>query len=221
MARETLGRLAGDFIASVLLTAEAPDAQQPDVGTLRGQLVRQLDDIAHHPLAQSLESSELDDARFALVAWADETLLGSNWSGVGQWSRNLLQSEIFRTNRGGDEFYERLGRLRPEQNGARQIFFLCLAFGFQGRLFDDESRRRATVQEHYEILRAAGVVRDLAAVGRLSEAAYQWEVHLEPPSSGSARRILLGWAGGTGLFFLALLGILYFLAGRVPVPNGL
>jgi type IV/VI secretion system ImpK/VasF family protein len=214
----SLGRVAGDFFASVMLVVEAGEAGQVDPSTLRGQLVTQLDAISKHPVAAALEPMELEDARFALAAWADELLVGSAWPGAGSWSSELLQTRLFRTNRGGDEFYERLGRLRPDQNAARQIYFLCFCFGFEGQLIGQEPERRALMQQHYDMLRAAGKARDLVAAGQLSPEAYQLEVHLEPPASGSLVRILSRW----GLLAAGVLGVLWavlaVLARRVPLP---
>ncbi len=218
MAEQTLGRLAGDYFASVLLVAEAPDGQHTEPANLRAQLVGQLDSLARHPVAQSLEPQELEDARFALVAWADETLLRSGWTARTQWGRELLQLQLFRTNRGGDEFYERLARLRPDQNAARQIYFLCLAFGFEGQMIEQQAQRQALIQQHYDMLRAAGQARDFLSTGQLSPEAYQLEVHLEPPASGSLGRILLRWGGIAAALLFVLWGILSLLAGRVPLP---
>ena len=179
-----------------------------------------LDDLARHPVALALAPQELEDSRFALVVWADETILGSGWVGREQWGHELLQLQLFRTNRGGDEFYERLNRLRPDQSAARLIYFLCLAFGFEGQMIEQPEQRRALMQQNYDMLRAAGLARDVLSAGRVSPEAYELEVHLEPPASGSFGRVLLRWGGGAAVLFALLWGILTLLAGRVPLPPG-
>lgn len=218
MLDPSLGRIAGDFFASVMLVAEAGEAGQTDPATLRGQLVTQLDAVSKHPVATALEPMELEDARFALAAWADELLVRSAWSGADVWAADLLQTRLFRTNRGGDEFYERLGRLRPDQNAARQIYFLCFCFGFEGQLIGQEPERRALMQQHYDMLRAAGKARDLVNAGQLSPEAYQLEVHLEPPSSGSLGRILSRWGLLSAALLLGLWVVLAVFSRRVPLP---
>jgi type VI secretion system protein ImpK len=220
VAEQNLGRVAGDFFASVLLVSEAPEEQFTDAASLRAQLVSLLDVVSRDPLAQSLESQELEDARFALVAWADETLIKSSWPGRGDWSQDLLQQQLFRTNRGGDEFYERLERLRPDQNAARYVYFLCFAFGFEGQYVGDEAQRQAIINQCYDMLRAAGLAKDSITVRQLSPEAYNLEVHLEPPSSGSLIKILARWGGGAALLFGVLWGILTYLAASVPLPPG-
>jgi type VI secretion system protein ImpK len=220
MADRNLGRAAGDFIARVLLVSEADEGQHFDAATLRAQLIGLIDQFNGHPLAQRLDPQELDDARFALVAWADEILLQSNWSGREQWASDLLQQGLFRTNRGGDEFYKRLSRLRPDQNAARLVFFLCFAFGFRGQLVDDEPQRMALIQQNFDMLHAAGRANDIVTAGQLSTQAYDLEVHLEPPSSGTIGRVLMRWAGGAAVLFGLLYGILFLMATRVSLPPG-
>ena len=220
MAEQNLGRAADDFIARVLLTTEAPPDQVIDPSQLRAKLLGDLGAFEKSPSAQSLEAQELDDARFALVAWADEMLLKADWSGRDAWAQELLQMQLYRTNRGGDEFFERLARLRPDQSGGRLVYFLCLAFGFEGQLVGDDAALRALAAQHLDMLRASGVARDLFTTERLSPEAYELEVHLEAPQSGTARRIVLGWAAVAGLVFLLCWGVLRLMAARVALPPG-
>jgi len=215
----TLGRAADDFVARVLLVAESA-AAPIEASQLRAKLLGDLAEVEKSAVAERLDAQELDDARFALVVWADEMLLKSGWPGRDAWSRDLLQMQLYRTNRGGDEFYERLARLHPDQSEARLVYFLCLALGFEGQLVGDEGARRALVQQHYDMLRAAGMARDLFTTDRLTPEAYSLEVHLESPSSGGARRILLGWTALATLVFLLAWGVLRLLAQRVPLPPG-
>ena len=220
MAAASLGRAAGDFFARVLLVHETPGAIHVDASQLRAQLLGDLAALEAHPLAQRLDPQQLDDARFALVVWADELLLKTPWPGRDAWAHDLLQMRLYRTNRGGDEFYDRLARLRPDHGEARLVYFLCLVFGFEGQLVGAEPERRALLQQHFDLLRASGLARDLVTADRLSPEAYALEVELEAPSSGGARRILLGWTAAAALVFVLAWGALRLLAERVPLPPG-
>lgn len=216
----TLARAADDFVARVLLVVEAGPEAPADAAQLRARLLGDWAAVEDTSVARRLEAQELDDARFALVVWADEMLLKAAWPGRDAWSHDLLQMQLYRTNRGGDEFYERLARLRPDQSEARLVFFVCLVLGFEGQLVGDDAARRALVQQHYDMLRAAGLARDLITADRLTPDAYALDVHLEPPSSGGARRILLGWAVVAGAVFVLAWGVLRLLAQGVPLPPG-
>jgi type IV/VI secretion system ImpK/VasF family protein len=215
-----LGRVASDFFATVQLVHEAGATNSIDASNLRAILLAQLDAISKHPLTRELDAQEVENSRFALAAWADEMLLKSDWPARDAWSRELLQSHLFGTNRAGDEFFERLARLRPDQTAARLVFFLCLSFGFEGAMGDRPGDRASLIQQHFEILRASGVAHDPSQVGRLAPLAYRVEVDLEPPSSGTVTRILLKWGGVAAAVFIVLWGTLTLLASRVPQPPG-
>jgi type VI secretion system protein ImpK len=80
-----------------------------------------------------IASEEFDEARFAICAWIDESILNSAWQGRSQWQKELLQRRYYQTTDAGEEFFERLNRLDQQQRGAREIYYLCLAMGFKGR----------------------------------------------------------------------------------------
>jgi type VI secretion system protein ImpK len=203
-----------------MLAAESGQTQPSDPGALRQQLLTALQNFATHPATRQLEADEIEDARFALVAWADETLLKSSWPGREQWAQSLMQLELFRTNRAGNEFYEHLARLRPDQSAVREVHLLCLAFGFEGQLADREPERQTLIQQQFEMLRAAGHARDLRASVPLSPGAYELEIQLQPRSGSGLPRVVLGWvAAAAGLFGL-LWSILTYMAASVPLPPG-
>ena len=218
MSGWTLGRAAGDFVAAVSLFTQAP-GQSSDPTQLRHQLRSLLDGFAQHPAAQGVSPVDLEEARFALVAFADEMILRTEWPGHAEWLREPLQLQLFHTNRGGDEFFERLSRLRAEQTDAREIFFLCLVFGFEGQYADREAERRALLGQQFEMLRVAGRAADVANVAPLTPSAYEVEIQLPSQRSRSVWRPLLAMGVLTlGFFGLLFLG-LYFAGGRVPAPG--
>lgn len=84
-----------------------------------------------------IDIEEYNEARFAVCAWVDETLLSSNWDGSTEWQRDSLQRKYFQTSDAGQEFFERLNNLGQQQRDAREIYYLCLAMGFKGRYHQD------------------------------------------------------------------------------------
>lgn len=215
----TLGRAAGDVFAYALAFQGAPEEARPPAGILREQLHGLLEEFRKDPAAQAAAATELEEARFALVAWADEMVLRTSWAGREEWQREPLQLQLFRTNRAGDEFYEHLARLRPEQADAREVYLLCLALGFEGHYAGQEAERRALMAREYEQLRAAGRALDPGPES-LAPDAYDVEIALD--GAGAARvwpRVLAlagGAAGVLGVLWLAL----RFLGRGVPVPPG-
>jgi type VI secretion system protein ImpK len=214
-----LGRIAGDFFACVQLFQEADPSQKPDVSLLRQQLLGLLDGFAKHPIARSASAVDVEEARFALVAWADEMILRSEWPGHAQWLQDPLQLQLFHTNRGGDEFFERLARLRAEQTDVREVFFLCLVFGFEGQYADRDPERRNLIAQQFELLRVAKRALDVSNLTPVTPTAYDVEIHLPTPRGSAWAGPLVALAGLAAAVFGLLFAILFFVAGTVPSPG--
>ena len=220
MAERRLARLAGDFIAYVQLLAQAPAEAMPAAAAARSQLLALLEPVSKGGASDGVASDEVEEARFALVVWADESLLRREWAGRSEWQQRTLQLELYRTARGGNEFFERLARLRPEQNSAREIYLLALVLGFEGQYAGAQAERQALIQLQFETLRSAGHARDSMVETPVTPSAYELDISL-PSSAGWG---VLGWLGvgvvGLGAIYLLLWGVLALVGGDVPLPRG-
>ncbi len=218
-----LGRLASAVMGYVLLFAESSNEQRPTVPALRSHLFGLLDGFSKHPSVQRFAPDEVEEARFALVAWADEVILTSDWPGRDEWLREPLQLSLFRTNRAGNEFFDHLARLRPDQNDAREVFFLCLVHGFAGIFAarDEDGARSELIRQQFELLRVAGHARDAATASPLTPPAYDVAIQLRESEGRGLWPTALAWSGLVAITWLALWGVLRWLAGGVPLPPGL
>lgn len=221
MPQENLGRAAGDLIGYVLFFRDAPDAMRPSAHDLRTHLSSLLDTFENAAPARALEAAELDAARFALVAWIDETILLTNWPGQGDWIQDLLQTRLFATNKAGDEFFQRLESLPPNFNHAREVFFLCLVMGFEGKLAGEDARRQELIRQEYEKLRVSGIAIDSTTPRHLSEPAYDLAIEVDGGKGRSLIPVVGTWLLGTLVGFGVLFMTLWFLAGQVETPSGL
>lgn len=73
-----------------------------------------------------------DRARYPMVALADSLALSSDWPGKAGWT--LLEMTLYNTRVGGQEFYTQAQQLTASDHEIGEIYFLCLALGFQGAL---------------------------------------------------------------------------------------
>ena len=215
-----LGRIACDFVSSVVLFQSAPDGVRPAPAALRSQLVAELERFASEAAAAGIDPAQTEAARFALVAFADELVLLTPWSGHDAWAQDSLQQQLFRTQRAGNEFYERLASLRADESDAREVFALCLAFGFQGQWAGRESERQEILRQQVELLRVAGRAADVATRDALAPAAYEVEIDILRASGGGIGRIVAGWAAAAVGLFAVLWAILRWVAGGVALPPG-
>lgn len=175
-------------------------AQVPDIHTVRYELESIFQNMetklaAHPPLA-----AEYRQAKYPLVALADEIILTSAWTEAKNWEQYLLEKKFFSTNIAGNQFFELLKRVEQMPRGVVTIFFYCLAFGFRGGFeMNDPSVKRLQS-------RLLGRVAD-NSVGnekQLFPAAY----HVD---QGNERKLTKLWKWKTvliiGLVFLVLLAL--------------
>jgi type VI secretion system protein ImpK len=216
----SLARLAGDFVTYVQILGQAPPGSLPGAATVRAQLLALLESIARGASTDGVPADEVEEARFALVAWADETLLRREWSGRMDWQRHTLQMELYRTTHAGNEFFDHLARLRPEQSSAREIYFLALVLGFEGQYAGQDAERRALIAHQFETLRASGKALEALREAPLTPPAYELDIDL-PSRAGWG---ILGWLALMGLGLAVIYTVLWIVlsvtAGDVPLPRG-
>jgi type VI secretion system protein ImpK len=220
MKESALVRAASDVFSTLLLFQAAPEGQRPTLAAFRSQVLGLLEGFSKSGPAQHAPAGDLEEARFALVAWIDETVNVSGWGGSAEWERDPLQRQLFGTRRAGVEFFEHLEKLRPENADALAMYFYCLALGFQGSYAGREGDRQVVLRRTHEKLRRVERALDLAREKRLTPAAYKVDIELAGRRGGRLLRGLLWISLGTLVVFGVLWGVLTFLAFRVPVPGG-
>lgn len=88
---------------------------------------------AKKAVSLQIDPRDYDMARFAVCAWIDETMMNVSWVHSSNWMHALLQTEHYATVNAGTEFFDRLAAIRPDQQAVREIYFMCLGFGFLGQ----------------------------------------------------------------------------------------
>jgi type VI secretion system protein ImpK len=220
MKESALVRAAIDVFSSLLLFQAAPESQRPTLAAFRGQVLGLLEGFSKSGPAQQARPGDFEEARFALVAWIDETVNVAGWGGSAEWERDPLQRQLFGTERAGVEFFEHLEKLRPENADALAMYFYCLALGFQGTYASREGERQVVLRRTHEKLRRVERALDLAREKRLAPAAYKLDIELAGRRGSRVLRGMLWISLGTVAVFGVLWGVLTLLAFRVPIPGG-
>jgi type VI secretion system protein ImpK len=122
-----------------------------DFQALRSRITATFGEVGRVALEAGHPAENVRLARYALTAFIDETIARTDWDGKGQWSSNPLSLVDFDDNRAGDEFFNKLADLQ-RQGDAKvdllEVFYYCLALGFEGKyaLADPMERRRLAEQ---------------------------------------------------------------------------
>ena len=100
--------------------------------TLRGQLHR----FEREAFERQIPSHQVHDAKFALAALIDETILKSNLTEREQWISQLIQVEQFGEHLAGENFFKWLDRVKNHGQDylpVIEVYYACLKMGFAGR----------------------------------------------------------------------------------------
>ena len=102
---------------------------------MRAACQRVLHTMAERARAAGAPPEDVWEAQYALVALLDEILAVVPWDGKGEWFARPLQVLYFNENTAGEGFFHRAAALtqQPHRAHVLQVYFLSLAFGFQGR----------------------------------------------------------------------------------------
>jgi type VI secretion system protein ImpK len=126
---------ASDWLSTVLALAHVPEL--PDAAALRARMLELRQRFEREAGELGFTASDTEDALFAMVAFLDETVLNCRGAARDAWISRPLQLELYGRQLAGEEFFERLERLRKDRETrieALEVYCCCLAFGFAGRM---------------------------------------------------------------------------------------
>lgn len=128
-----------DLIAYVIFFESNADKQPRDINDFREKILALVNAQEERAKSSGVPSEVFREARFAVLSWVDETILNSNWPHRAQWQHLMLT--YYKTLNAGEEFFRRLENLPSQANDVREIYYLCLSLGFEGRYAFGDSRR--------------------------------------------------------------------------------
>lgn len=212
--------------AFAALLAREPQMHEVSFETARGDMDRLLDQAVED--SQEQRPEEVEDALFAVCAFADEAVLSSDWPGRGEWLKQSLQRLRFDTANAGEEFYIRLAALCDKASEAQsavgglpgggglhddsirrsnlrevlEIYAACLTLGFTGRYYGDKGRDRLAAITRDSLDRL--MVHSPTLGTHLFPEAYAQRQPTPPPSRIRSALVLLALLGVPALTALYL-----------------
>ena len=184
-ARSVAG-LATDLFMIIIKMREAEDLGDPEA--LRNLINFYLDLFNKNCLAQKLDKVAAVEAKYALVALIDETVLSIPGVCRDYWLERPLQIDHFGDSLAGQEFYNKLSRLMANPQNKTEIlelYYLCLSLGFEGKF------KIGNFEERINIMNAVGA--------KLGQAASQKGGMISP--SGIAKNVDTTTSKKVGLVF--------------------
>ncbi len=122
-----------------------------DYAGLRSRVSSTLAQVESEAAQAGYTTEDARLARYALTALVDEVIQRTDWPGKTEWVNNPLSLEEFSDNRAGDGFFTKLDELRRQIDSrpdVLEVFYLCLALGFEGKYaLSDPRERRSLLEE--------------------------------------------------------------------------
>jgi type VI secretion system protein ImpK len=114
---------------------------------LKSRVIEMFDKFENNARRIGIDNERVRLAKFALVAFLDETIISSEWTEKNEWLSEPLQIKLFDTFNAGEEFFTNMSNLRQRTSANKdvlEIYYLCLSLGFKGKyqLQSPENLRR-------------------------------------------------------------------------------
>ena len=150
---------------------------------------------------------QLQNTKFALAAFVDETVMAGGHAIRNDWERFPLQLEYFQEQFAGVKFFERMDALlknAESEADVLEVYYLCLLLGFKGKyhiyLEDQLPGVLQNVAEH------------LRRVGRLRESVLSphWKLNDQPgPPPETKVPVLPAWVKMVAALSLGIVALSY------------
>ncbi len=167
-----LRNLFADLMAYVLLFEASCGQQSPSITELRERILALINAQEERVKSGEASPESYREARFAVLSWVDETILNSPWPYRNQWQHLMLT--FYKTLNAGEEFFRRLEAIPSHANDIREIYYLCVSLGFQGKYAFGDNLNEIRELKHglyRQLCDSAGDVRQ--SYRRLFPEAYQ------------------------------------------------
>ena len=143
--KKTLADISSESLMLILQLRATNDYGDPS--TLKSKAVEMFDGFEQNSRSLGIDNEKIRQAKFALVAFLDETIISSNWLRKDEWLSEPLQIKLFDTFNAGEEFFTNLHNLRQRASSNKdvlEVYYLCLTLGFKGmyQLQSPEKLRR-------------------------------------------------------------------------------
>jgi type VI secretion system protein ImpK len=143
--RKTLSDISSECLMLILQLRATNDYGEPS--KLKAKVIDMFDSFEQNARSAGIDNEKIKQAKFALVAFLDETIISSNWLRKDEWLTEPLQIKLFDTFNAGEEFFTNLHNLRQRASSNKdvlEVYYLCLTLGFKGmyQLQSPETLRR-------------------------------------------------------------------------------
>lgn len=126
--------LCAEWLSLMLAVRQA--ASVTDAAAIRARATELKSKLEDDARRGGFSAPDVEAATFALVGFLDEAVLRSSGTARETWIARPMQLELYGAMVAGEEFFDRLEKMRREREArieALEVYAACLAFGFAGK----------------------------------------------------------------------------------------
>jgi len=150
-----LADICAECLMLILQLRSAKEFGDPQF--LRDKILQLLDNIEREARMHDYTMEDIQQVKFALVAFLDESIIASEWSQKDNWLSTPLQLQLYNRFDAGEEFYNRLDAMLDEiqlNTEVLEVYYLCLTLGFKGKYgVTEQEKQRVIVDDIYHELK--------------------------------------------------------------------
>ena len=132
--KKNLSDLSSECLILILQLRSTNDYGESEV--LKSRVYEMFERFESNARKFGIDNEKIRLAKFALVAFLDETIISSSWPQKEAWLSEPVQIKLFETFNAGEEFFNFLNEL-SQRTGANkevlEVYYLCLSLGFKGQ----------------------------------------------------------------------------------------
>ncbi|MFQ5505592.1 MAG: DotU family type IV/VI secretion system protein [Planctomycetota bacterium] len=148
--RRTLEDLTRDWFLFFTTFRRNLDSLRADPAWVREKLLGMLRDMEVEAERDVKLEYLFKEARYPLVYFGDDVLLDVTPSSESDWGSELLEENVFRTRKGGEDFFERMQSVQDRD--VLLVYFKCLCLGFKGKFAGKELLLREQKEKLFQRL---------------------------------------------------------------------
>jgi type VI secretion system protein ImpK len=129
--------------------------------SFRAQMKQALAMAEHEATTRACNPGDIQLAKFAVVAFLDESVLSCKNPVFSDWARRPLQAELYSHQLAGEVFFKELQKILQRSDSSQtadllEVYCLCLLLGFKGQYASEGELRSLTRQAEDKIRRVRG-----------------------------------------------------------------
>lgn len=133
----------------LLATGLRRSHEHGDVAGLHERVVREVKAFERQAAEANVGVESVTAARYVLCTFIDEAVMNTPWGGRSLWAGRPLLLTFHNDAGGGEKFFQMVERVLADREPRRELielFYMCLALGFEGKFRISDSGRKALAE---------------------------------------------------------------------------